>query len=358
VTSLHPALDALYTDFNRMCDEVASGHLDFQEAVGLLNNMVVHDSTGAEWRVNTDGQFVRGFPGQPGQPADPATFQPADSGLPRTAAPAFADTPAFSTSPAFPSSPVFPADGSGQVPFEFPAAPSQPGPDFDEQFGLPGESQAAAGRSSGAKKKRVKAPKAPKASRSGRTPVSRVGDAIADVNWGGLLHGRGRTALIAVVCGAVLFVGYQVTSKPASTNGSIPNVSATTSQVPQMPADETSAAPAPAGSDTAAVSVPTGDDLTKLLNTVASGDRGKAAAVVAGAGDEVQVALAAATLTGYVETGLEMVPGTAAADGAGAVVDVRLVNAADDKTYAVAKARLVVQDKVWKFATWPDFVRQ
>lgn len=72
--NLHPELAALTARYDELVDAVERGQLDAGSAMSTLEAMVAVDATGAEWRLDASGTWLRSMPGSQPYPADPQAF--------------------------------------------------------------------------------------------------------------------------------------------------------------------------------------------------------------------------------------------------------------------------------------------
>jgi hypothetical protein len=368
--SLPTELADLQAKFNAICDQVDAQEISYDEALATLKNLSVFDGNSVRWSVNEEGMFVTGHPDETLTPADPTQFVSRDNrtgfGAPMSSAPvstsfgaAFVEAPppGVMNTTLTHTGPVFPQTTSTFSSYTDSGAPTgfQPrgranGSDFetDPVFAGPPETAPKTGWR-GVKRPRAVKPakvKAPTVGTPGVPLLTQVFDAVRSVNYRRLTQGRARTALIIAGCVVLLCaVAHLMGRSTGGDTGSIPHTSATTG-APSMPTNGKSR------------SVLTGDDLHTLLSAVSSNSRDVAKDAVANPGDDIRVALAVGQLYGYTKTGLQLSAGTPAADGDNAIVDVRLVNQADQKTYATAKVTLVRKNGQWLLTDWPNFTRQ
>lgn len=88
---LNPELESIRRRFDELVASVDAGHLSIEDALHTLNSLVAVDATGAEWRMDPTGVFLRGMPGQTPSATDPANF--ITIGLrPQTNSPRYAPT--------------------------------------------------------------------------------------------------------------------------------------------------------------------------------------------------------------------------------------------------------------------------
>lgn len=72
---MHPDLAALQARYDELAAGARENHISVDDAASTLNNLTVTDGSGAVWRMDMYGAFLRSeFPGAPAQPADPAGF--------------------------------------------------------------------------------------------------------------------------------------------------------------------------------------------------------------------------------------------------------------------------------------------
>jgi hypothetical protein len=67
-------LASLEEQYRNLVDAVSSGVMTMDEAVHTLDNLVATDAEGTVWRLDLEGRFLAGRPGEQPQPADPQRF--------------------------------------------------------------------------------------------------------------------------------------------------------------------------------------------------------------------------------------------------------------------------------------------
>lgn len=83
---MHPDLQALHSRYTDLAGAANNGDISVEDATATLDGLSVTDATGAVWKMDVYGQFLRAdFPGADPAPADPASFA-ADSAPPRESA--------------------------------------------------------------------------------------------------------------------------------------------------------------------------------------------------------------------------------------------------------------------------------
>jgi hypothetical protein len=60
--------------YNSLLLAVENGELEISSALTTLSNLSAIDATGAEWKMDPSGSWLRGFPGGPKSPANPEFF--------------------------------------------------------------------------------------------------------------------------------------------------------------------------------------------------------------------------------------------------------------------------------------------
>jgi hypothetical protein len=73
--NLHPELNKMYSQFNKLIDDVEAGHIQYDDALAILSSLSTVDSDGAVWSIDTDGVFHKALPGDSPRPADPIHFK-------------------------------------------------------------------------------------------------------------------------------------------------------------------------------------------------------------------------------------------------------------------------------------------
>lgn len=103
--------------------------------------------------------------------------------------------------------------------------------------------------------------------------------------------------------------------------------------------------------------LPTGDDISRVLSALASGEPETAASAVAKPGDRLATAYNVALFHGFYRTGLVVRSGPPAETGDGTVLSTLELVDTDGKVLSTVRARWVQSDGTWKLAVWPDFPR-
>lgn len=353
MTTLHPELVKLETQYNDLIDAVQSGSLQVDDALRTLNTIRIIDSAGMAWGMNPDGDFIMGVPGDQPVVTEPERFQGQVLPTQQSRAP-WEGADLFTP----PSGAHLHRDGLVQAPGQA-VTTSPAGRTWSEGPPMLTTSTAGASGDSGDEpkaprlsksgvSKAVKAPKAPKAPRN-RPLEARTGGA-SPMTWVAKNKRNVAVGAAALAAVGVLFFTHDAdSSAPGSTLPSSGGTASTSLET--MPVDPgTAAAP-----EVAESALPDGDRVNALVSALTSGDRSLAAGALAQPGEAREVALRTAEFGAYTEdNALTLSTGPVAADGDGAVAALNLVDNTSQEQLATATVKFVRDGDAWKIASWPE----
>lgn len=322
---------------------VQAGSVPYDEALRMLDDLVVADAAGAHWRVDEHGNLYRAEPGGTWQQADPSAFV----GDPNLQPSWQADGPAgqHNTLALPPPSPSGWDATAPPVGVGAPQPASTPAPDPLADGAADGQDEP--GWASTA----VPAPAPPRR----KLPLRMLAVAA--------------TAVVAVGLGVAAVLSYDGAERAApdpSENPTDPQPPGGDTDPqppggapdsPNPPAGDAAglADPAPPGSDESGQTAPDADTVRTAITAAHSGDLNLAAAAIDDIGSRATAVRFAAALAGWDAAGVTAVPGPLQPDGDGQAVQRWSMTDVDtEEVYGQADVEWVRRDG-WKIRTWPSY---